>query len=100
MLMIGATGYALEEPQGFIDVYVIPTKNHKHREVLNIMHQTSRNHARNFMNQGHLVAAAIQAGWHDAEREMRAIYRENCLRFQANLREQAQQRLKEWGYQV
>jgi hypothetical protein len=97
---IVTTGYAIEEPQGFIDVYDIQTKHHKHREVLNILHQSSRDGARVFMNDGPLVAAAIRAGWHDVAREMRVRDRENCLRFQADLREQAQLELQRWGYQV
>jgi hypothetical protein len=101
MVVVGSTGYALEEPEKFMDVYAIQTKNHKHREMLDIMHEGHRNGTRAFMNGNDLlIVNMIRMGFHDTVRDMRAIDRVNCLRLQEDLRQQAQQRLKEWGYQV
>jgi hypothetical protein len=101
LMMVGATGHAIEESQRFIDVYAIQTKNHKHREMLDVMHEGSQRATRAFMNNSDLlIAGMIQMGFHDAVRDMRAIDRENCSRLQAALREQVQQQLIRWGYLV
>jgi len=99
-MMIVATGYALEEPQGFIDVYAIQTKNHKHREVLDIMHESSRNGARAIMSDHVLIAVMIRIGQHEVARQMRMRAREQALELQEYWKQEAQQQLNEWGYPV
>ncbi len=100
MVVTGTTGYALEEPQGFIDVYAIPTKNYNHRRRLDVIYEASRNGARVIMDNDRLVVTMIQIGRHELARQMRESAKEQALQFQEDWRQEAQQELKKWGYQV
>jgi hypothetical protein len=100
MVVTGTTGYALEEPQGFIDVYTIETKNAEHRYVLDTMRGASRSGARMIMNNDRLVATMIQMGRYELARYMRESAEDQALQLQEDWRQQAQQELKRWGYQV
>ena len=100
MAMIVATGYAVEESQGPINIFTIPTKNYHHRRVLEIFYEGYRNIAKRITVDSDLILAVIRAGRHDLARQMRMQTREQGLQLQEEFRQQAQQVFKIWGYLV
>lgn len=100
MVVTGTIGYALEEPQGPINIFTIPTKNEWHRYTLDVLSQSSRNGARAIMADDYLIFVIIRNGQHDLARQMRLHSRNAALQFQEDCRQEAQQELKRWGYAV
>lgn len=99
-VIIGSTVYAIEETQGFIDFYVIPTKNDEHRHMLNIVYEAFWHGTRAIMRQGSTIGMLRQRGYHDYAEQLRVEIRESILRFQQENRQEALEMLKQWGYWV
>jgi hypothetical protein len=101
MVMIVVTGYAIDEPQGPINIFTIPTKNHNHRGILDILHEGSQNGVKRIMV-GYVstICTLIQWGYHDQAKQMRIEARERCFQFAERGRQEAQQTLLRWGYLV